>query len=110
MKKLTFKLILLNLLLIMPIFSFAAISDQDRIKDKIGNNVVEKYIDLFNACKMNGTDIDSCLSKFKAIPSEETSASNHQKRNSGYYCCRNVSGSWGEYAYIHGQDYCVPPC
>ena len=108
MKKLIFKLVLLNLLLTIPLVSFAAISKQDRVNDKAGSDVLEKYTNILNSCKMNGTDIDSCLSKFKAQSSGQKSAK--KQMTFGNYCCVNVSGGWGEYAYIHGNAYCIPPC
>jgi len=70
-----------------------------RVNGKSDSEVLEVYTNILNSCSKNDIGIDACLSKFKAQSSEPK-----------YYCCRNVSGSWGEYAYIHGQDYCIPPC
>lgn len=105
-KKLTLKSVLFNLLLIMPILSFAAISEQDKTNLKniySGEIKPEIYTKLLNFC--DDTDIDSCLGKLKAKSSIQKSA---EKINN--ICCLNVSGGWGEYAYIHGQPYCIPPC
>jgi len=85
--------------------SFAAISKHDRVNGRSGSEVLKAYTNILNSC--NGTDIDSCLSKFKAQPSELKSA---QNQGNSYSCCLNVSGYWGEFAYIHGESYCIPPC
>lgn len=110
MKKLTFKSVLFNLLLVIPIFSFAAISEQDMVnfKNIYGSEVKpELYTKILNFCDKNDTDIDSCLGKLKAQSSAQKSAQNQI----GYSaCCLNVSGHWGEYAYIYGQSYCIYPC
>jgi hypothetical protein len=109
-KKLTLKSVLFNLLLVMPIFSYAAISEQDKVNFKnIYSSEIkpETYANVLNFCDKNDTDIDSCLGKLKARPSEDKSI---QKQTSYKFCCLNVSGFYGEYAYIHGQDYCIPPC
>ena len=97
-----------NLLLAVCLLSAsaAALADTSCGNHKSGSEVLQAYTNILNSC--NGADIDSCLNKFKALPSEQKSAQNHVKPS--YLCCLNVSNTWGEYAYIHGQDYCIPPC
>lgn len=94
----------------MPIFSFAAISEQDIInfKNVYGSEIKpETRTNILNFCNKNDTDIDSCLLKLKAQSSKQKSAANAM----GYsQCCWNVSGQWGEYVYVYGQSYCVYPC
>lgn len=109
-KKLTLKSVLFNLLLVMPIFSYAAISEQDKInfKNIYGSEIKpETYTKLLNSCGKNDTNVVSCLNKFKAQPSEHKSI---QSQTNYRFCCVNVSGYVGEYAYIRGQDYCISPC
>jgi hypothetical protein len=109
MRKLTLKSVLFNLLLVIPVLSFAAVSEQDKVKIYVHGSEIkpEIYTNILNSCDKNNTDIDSCLEKLKA----QSSAQNLFKSQVSYsYCCQNVSGRWGEYAYIHGQDYCIPPC
>ena len=109
-KKLTLKSVLFNLLLVMPIFSFAAISVQDMVnfKNIYGSEIKpETYTKILSFCNKNDTDIYSCLLKLKAKSSEQKSAANAM----GYsQCCWNVSGQWGEYVFVYGQSYCVYPC
>lgn len=109
-KKLTLKSALFNLLLVMPVFSFAAISEQNKInfQSMYGTEIKpETYTKILDICDKNDTDIISCLGKLKAQPLQQKSAQNKM----GYrFCCYNVSGQWGEYAYIRGQDYCIYPC
>lgn len=107
MKKLTLKSVLFNLLLVIPIFSFAAISEQNKVNYKYGREILEIDTNILNFCHKNDTNIDSCLEKLKLESSEQKSVQNQMSYNS---CCQNVSGGWGEYAYIHGQAYCIPPC
>jgi len=107
MKKTIFKSVLVCLLLASPIFSYAAISDQVSDNSKLGSQVLETYAKMLDFCHKNDTDIDSCLRKLKA---KSTETRLDQKQLNSGFCCRNVSGGWGEYAYIHGQDYCIPPC
>lgn len=114
MKKLTLMLVLL----ILPVFTFAAISEQDKLNFQHtysnGEITPETYTKLFNFCDKNGTNIESCLSKLKVQASALTQnhiknriCKNHIKNR---ICCVNISGFVGEYAYIHGQEYCIPPC
>ena len=108
-KKLTLKSVLFNLLLVMPVLSFAAISEQDKISfESMYSGAIkpETSTKILNFCDKNDTDINSCLSKLKAQPSQQKSAQNQM----GRFCCVNVSNQWGEYAYIRGQDYCIYPC
>lgn len=94
----------------MPIFSFAAISEQDKVnfKNIYGSEIKPKtYANILNFCDENDTDINSCLVKLKAQSSYQALAQNQIK---GGICCMNVSGFVGEYAYMHGQAYCIPPC
>lgn len=110
MNKLTLKSVLLNILLIMPILSFAAISEQDKVnfKNIYGGEIKpEISVNILNFCDKNDADIDSCLRQLKAQPSTLKSA---QNQTSYHYCCVNVSGYWGDHAYIHGVDYCISPC
>ncbi|MDP3559396.1 MAG: hypothetical protein Q8R79_03480 [Legionellaceae bacterium] len=106
--RLTLKSVLFNLLLVLPIFSFAAITEQDKANfDYIyGSDIKpEIYTKILNFCDKNDTDIDACLAKLKARSSEQ------KLDQVGYSsCCLNVSGHWGEYAYIHGKEYCIYPC
>lgn len=93
----------------MPIFSFAAISEQDKINFQYmyGAEIKpETYTKILNFCDKNDANINSCLVKLKAQPSQQKSVKNQM----GRFCCVNVSNQWGEYAYIHGQDYCIYPC
>lgn len=110
-KKLTLNSVLFNILLIMPIFSFAAISEQNKVNFKniySSSEIKPKtYTNILNFCGENDTDIDSCLVKLKAQPSYQSLTQNQIK---GGVCCVNVSGFVGEYAYIRGQSYCIPPC
>lgn len=85
--------------------SVVAISKQDGVNSKSGSQVLQEYINILNSC--NGTDIDSCLSKFKVQTSGPKSTKSMVTYGS---CCLNVSGGWGEFAYIHGTSYCIPPC
>ncbi len=108
-KKLTLKSVLFNLLLVMPVLSFAAISEQDKISfESMYSGAIkpETSTKILNFCDKNDTDINSCLSKLKAQPSQQKSV----QKQMGRFCCVNVSNQWGEYAYIHGQDYCIYPC
>lgn len=110
LKKLTIQSVLFNLLLVIPVFSFAAISEQDmnNFKSIYGSDIKpETSANILNYCNKNDTDLVSCLSKLQAQSSEQESA---QSQASYSYCCENVSGHWGDYAYIRGQAYCVPPC
>lgn len=110
MSKFTFKSMLLSLLFIIPTFSFAAISEQDKVsfKNIYGSEIKSgTYTNIFDFCDKNNTDLTTCLHQLKALPSAHKSIKN---QTSFGYCCKNISGNWGEYAYIHGQDYCIPPC
>lgn len=85
------------------------ISEQDKISfESMYNGAIkpETSTKILNFCDKNDTDINSCLSKLKAQPSQQKSA----QKQMGRFCCVNVSNQWGEYAYIHGQDYCIYPC
>jgi hypothetical protein len=108
MKKLT---LISVLLLIFPIFSFAAISEQEKnnFQYTYGNSEVnpEVYTKILDFCDKNDTNIDSCLSKLRA---QSTSDAVTQPKIKGRLCCLNVSGFIGEYTYLHGQAYCIPPC
>lgn len=106
MKQFTFSLVLFNFLLCMPIFSFAATAEQDKVNYKAGIEILETYNNILNYCNKNDKDINSCLKKLNAQSMDQKPTQNHMN----YYCCQNVTGGWGEYAYIHGQAYCVPPC
>lgn len=109
MKKLTLMLVLL----ILPVFTFAAISEQDKLnfQNTYSNGEItpETYTNLLNFCDKNDTDIESCLSKLKVQAKVQASALT-QNRTKSRLCCLNVSGFLGEYAVIHGQEYCIPPC
>lgn len=110
-KKSTLKSALFNLLLLIPIFSFAAISAQDQanFKSTYGNTIKsETYTKILNFCDKNDTDIISCLEKLKAQPSKLNST--QQKMGYNRFCCLNVSNQIGEYAYIQGREYCIWPC
>ena len=101
---------LLNLLLVLPVCSFAALSEQDKANfTNIHGGAIkpETYTNIFNFCDKNNTDIDSCLLQLKAQVSEQKSALNQMSYN---YCCRNVSGQWGDHHNIDGIDYCIWPC
>lgn len=107
-KKLTLKSVLL--LLVIPVFSFAAISEQDKINFKhiyASEIKPETYANILNFCDKNDTDINSCLGKLKAQSSGLKLAQNQMNYS---FCCTNVSGGWGDYNYIRGQAYCIPPC
>lgn len=109
-KKLTLSAVLLNLLLILPSASFAAISEQNQtnFKNIYGSEIKpELYAKIMEFCEKNDTNLVSCMEKLKAKPSKQTSAQSLMNYN---YCCVNVSNQWGEHAYIHGQDYCFSPC
>lgn len=110
MKKLTLKSVLSTVLLITPIFSFAAISEQDIVdfKNIYGSEIKsETSAKILSFCNKNDTDTNSCLLKLKAQSSGQKSVANAM----GYsQCCWNVSGQWGEYVYMYGQSYCVYPC
>lgn len=103
--------VLFNLLLIFPILSFATITEQDKVNFQYiyGSSEIksEVYTKILNFCDKNSADIDSCLNKLKAQSSSEALTQNQVK---GPICCLNVSGFVGEYAYMHGQAYCIPPC
>lgn len=110
MKKLTLKSVLFSLLLFIPILSSAAISEQDKInfKNIYGGEIKPKtYSNILKFCDENDADIDSCLMSLRAQPSYQALNQNQIK---GGLCCINVSGFLGEYAYIHGQAYCISPC
>ncbi len=109
-KKISFTCALFNLFLAMPISSFSAFSEQDKIvfKNIFSGNLKPKiYADLLEYCDKNDTNINSCMNKLKAQPSIKTSAQNQMNYS---FCCVNVSGGWGDYAYYRGQEYCIPPC
>ena len=94
----------------IPLFSFAADSQQDKLNFKkiYGNEVKpQTYSKIFDFCDKNAINTDSCLQKLKAKSYENQSL---QNQTSNKYCCVNVSGFVGEYAYIRGQGYCIPPC
>lgn len=105
-----FRSLILSILLTLPIFSFAADAGQEllNLKQAYGDEIKPKtYTNLLNFCGQNNMDIESCLTKLAAQSSDETLAQNNIK---GGYCCVNVSGFVGEYAFIRGQSYCIPPC
>ena len=109
-KPFTLKKALFNIILILPIISFAGISEQDKInfKNLYGNEIKTKtYNNLLDFCERNDSDIDACLMKLKAQTSYQALAQNQIKGN---LCCLNVSGFIGDYAFIQGQGYCIPPC
>ena len=90
--------------------SFAAITEQDKLNFKSinGNDISAKLsAKLFDFCEKNDMDIDTALSKMKAPPALQSMAPNGLK---GKLCCLNVNGFLGEYAFIQGQAYCIPPC
>ncbi len=102
--------VLFSFLLALPVSSFAALSDQDKANCmNIHGGAIkpETYITIFNFCNKNDTNIDSCLLQLKAQVSEQKSV---QNQNGYSYCCRNVSGQWGDHHTIDGIDYCIWPC
>lgn len=109
-KKLKLKSLFVSLLLVMPIFSFAANTalDKANFKNMYGGEIKpEAHTNILNSCDKNDNDIESCMSKFKAKSTLKKSSHNGM----GYsFCCLNVSGRIGEYLYYRGQEYCVPPC
>ncbi|MCC5791943.1 MAG: hypothetical protein JJT82_04935 [Legionellaceae bacterium] len=109
-KKLTLTSVLLYLVWAVPTFSFAAISAQEKMdfKNRYGSAIPsETYTNILNFCDKNNTDLDSCLAMLKANPAKQKSAQSQM----GYsFCCRNVSGGFGDYVVIHQKEYCIPPC
>lgn len=104
------KKILLISLMLIGVNSFAAITEQDKLNFKsiYGNELPAKLsAKLFEFCEKNDMDIDTALSKMKASPALQSMAPNGVK---GKLCCVNVNGFLGEYAFIQGQGYCIPPC
>ena len=103
------KKLLTILICIVSVNAFAAISEQNKLNFQFmyGDEIKpETYTKILNFCDKNDTDINSCLGKLKAQSSQLKSAQNQ----TGKICCVNVSNQVGEYAYIHGQDYCIYPC
>ena len=94
----------------MPISSYSAFSEQDKVvfKNMFSGNLKPKtYANLLEYCDKTDTNINSCLNKLKAQKSNKTLAQNQMNYS---YCCVNVSGGVGEYAYYRGYEYCIPPC
>ena len=93
---------------VMPVLSFAAISEQDKLsfQYKYGSQMTPATsAKILNFCEKNDTTIESCMSKLKAQPSQKKSV-----QNNGNYCCWNVSNQLGDHVYYQGQDYCFHPC
>lgn len=106
MKKLLISAMMLSS--VMPVLSFAAISEQDKLsfQYKYGSQMTPATsAKILNFCEKNDTTIESCMSKLKAQTSQKKTV-----QNNGNYCCWNVSGQWGDHIYYNGQDLCMPSC
>lgn len=104
------KKLLTILIYIVSVNAFAAISEQNKLnfQYKYGGEInPQTSTKMIDACDKNNTDMESCLKGMKA---QQTNQQSVQSKQGYRYCCYNVSGQWGEHAYIYGNDLCVPPC
>lgn len=108
MKKLLISALMLSS--VMPVLSFAAILEQDKLsfQYKYGSQMTPvTAAKILNFCEKNDTTIESCISKLKVQPSQNKSFQNNGNSN---YCCWNVSAQWGDHVYYNGQNLCMPSC
>lgn len=108
--KLSFKKTILSFLLLIPILSFAGMSEQQKLyfNNTYGNQLDAKTAaSVLSYCDEQNLNVEKCLKQLEAKEADKKSV----QRNQTYrYCCLNVSNKIGEYAYLYGKEYCIPPC